>query len=454
MSIQQDFQSKVFKKYGSEYSVVGTYINSRTRIGIKHNACEKIWNALPATFLAKTNPRTCPNCSTSHNRKLTNEDFIKEVKALVGDEYTPIEEYKNRATKIMMRHNACTHVWKVTPNQFVFSMTRCPKCFKGGFNRKLSEDEFRLRVFINAGEEYLLLGAFINTNQKIKTKHLTCGYEWNAYPCQLMKPKGSRCPQCSGKKLKTDKWFRNEIFSQVGVEYQVIGKYVNAKSKVKLKHNVCGHQWDVLPRKFVGCEKTRCPKCFKPEKKTHEKFIREVFLAVGKEYMVMSNYKSNRHQVKMKHNNCGCEWKLFPSNFLHITNPTRCPKCNESKGESRIDDYLNNHGIISKRQQKFADCRHVRPLPFDFFVYNPDQSVALIIEYQGEQHYRMVEHMGGAKGYEDRKRNDNIKKEFCQKIKIPLLEIKYTEFEDIERILQKKLSSLGLLKVNNLKLAA
>lgn len=61
------------------------------------------------------------------SKKLTNEEFIERVKEKVGDEYTPLEEYKCANIKILMKHNKCGHEWKVTPDRF-FTGTRSPKC--------------------------------------------------------------------------------------------------------------------------------------------------------------------------------------------------------------------------------------------------------------------------------------------------------------------------------------
>ena len=65
-----------------------------------------------------------------------------------------------------------------------------------------------------------------------------------------------------------------------------------------------------------------------------------------------------------------------------------------------------------------------------------------LIEYQGRQHYEVVEHWGGQKGLEERKRNDNIKKNYCKANNIPLIEIPYT-VEDIEGYLENELTQIN-----------
>jgi hypothetical protein len=64
------------------------------------------------------------------SRKKTNEEFLKEVYSLVGDEYTVLGKYINVHTKILMKHNCkkCNnHEWLVEPTNFLQG-TRCPYC--------------------------------------------------------------------------------------------------------------------------------------------------------------------------------------------------------------------------------------------------------------------------------------------------------------------------------------
>ena len=90
----------------------------------------------------------------------------------------------------------------------------------------------------------------------------------------------------------------------------------------------------------------------------------------------------------MKHNTCGYEWKVKPSNF--INNETQCPRCarkGKSRGEALIEDYLIEHNIDYEPQKTFDDCvGNAEPLPFDFYI----PSANMAIEYDGEQHFRSM----------------------------------------------------------------
>ena len=56
-------------------------------------------------------------------------------------------------------------------------------------------------------------------------------------------------------------------------------------------------------------------------------------------------------------------------------------------------------------------------------VFIPSKNLG--IEYQGEQHYFPISLFGGEKGFLERKKLDDLKKEKCKKYNINLLEWKY-----------------------------
>lgn len=76
-------------------------------------------------------------------------------------------------------------------------------------------------------------------------------------------------------------------------------------------------------------------------------------------------------------------------------------------------------------------------LELDIWVPN----FQLGIEYQGKQHYDVIEHWGGKEGLEKRVENDKKKRVLCKKLGYHLIEIKYTE--DIsEELVRKKVANV------------
>lgn len=79
-------------------------------------------------------------------------------------------------------------------------------------------------------------------------------------------------------------------------------------------------------------------------------------------------------------------------------------------------------------------------------VYIPSKRIG--IEYQGEQHYRLIEHFGGKESFEKRKELDRQKKELCTKNDVMLIEWKYSEPIN-EMILKNKIKHLDNFVATN-----
>jgi len=117
-----------------------------------------------------------------------------------------------------------------------------------------------------------------------------------------------------------------------------------------------------------------------------------------------------------------------------------CPKCASSKGEKEICDFLKENKIEFILHRGIRGCKNIKLLPFDFYLpkYN------LYIEYQGIQHYFVVDFAGrgiewAKNNFIEIKKRDRIKKSFCKKNNIPLLIISYREFDQIDSILERSL---------------
>jgi len=131
---------------------------------------------------------------------------------------------------------------------------------------------------------------------------------------------------------------------------------------------------------------------------------------------------------------CGYKWKTSISS--RNGRNTGCKKCNNSKGENRIDEILNIKNITHFPQWKFKDCKHINELPFDFYLPNYN----LCIEYQGRQHYEPVDIFGGDKQYIKQVTHDKIKRDYCIENNIYFLEIPYWDLDNIEQLLMNKIN--------------
>lgn len=486
----QEYKNIVYNLVGNEYTVLENYINSQTKIKMKHNICNTIYEVRPNSFIHRKS--RCPNCSK--HKSYTPETFKEKVNELVNTEYTVLGSYINSQTKIKIRHNKCGNVYMVKPNTFI-NGSRCPKCFR---SVPYTNKEFREKIFKLVGNKYSVLGDYVNSNTKIKMKHNICGYEYYVLPQNFFR--GNRCPICSyelkrslpeeivayfiskyfkiiqsyrpswlnfetGQNAEIDIWipelktgieydgnihksfkrykndlykneiieksfeckklirlrenktynmkdgakkifiiqaqkniaitskrgidelenmiktclillginspnvkinediivecqnktenyyeeigkpirskkirtrisnteeFKERVYNLVGNEYSVLGEYTYALEKLKMRHNKCGYEYEVKPNVFLsGC---RCPKCANKIKITTEMYKEKVYKLVKNEYSVIGEYVNNRTKIKMRHNICKNEYDVKPNSFL---SGRRCPKCSKNNKKNK-----------------------------------------------------------------------------------------------------------------------
>lgn len=103
--------------------------------------------------------------------------------------------------------------------------------------------------------------------------------------------------------------------------------------------------------------------------------------------------------------------------------------CLRSKGEQKIFDLLSEYNIPFVQQQTFMDCMSESGnlLKFDFYVNDK-----YLIEFDGEQHF-----LDKPKGYytlekiQKIKQHDTIKNQWCIDHNIPLIRIKYDQYDTL-----------------------
>lgn len=130
---------------------------------------------------------------------------------------------------------------------------------------------------------------------------------------------------------------------------------------------------------------------------------------------------------------------------LRSGNTLSCGLCFPSRGEQKICDILLAHQINFLQQYKLDGCKSIYHLPFDFAIFDKNNDLLCLIEYQGRQHYeKSFVFDDNEETLEYRQYKDQIKREFCNQNNIRLIEIPYTDFEKInweymeERIYGKK----------------
>lgn len=97
-----------------------------------------------------------------------------------------------------------------------------------------------------------------------------------------------------------------------------------------------------------------------------------------------------------------------------------------SFGEQQIRRILQQNMCSFVEQKTFDGLKDQKPLRFDFSL-EFNNKVVCLIEFQGEQHFKVIDHFGGQEGFQKRVKHDSMKFQFCQQHGIPLFYIRYDD---------------------------
>lgn len=299
--------------------------------------------------------------------------------------------------------------------------------------RRLTQKEFeeKFNKQNTHAHDIEILGTYINSATKILCKCTIDGYEWEAIPRNLLRGRG--CPKCAGLAKPTDEEFIDKLH-EVNPNIQVLGTYKNSRTKIKCKCKIDGHEWEAKPDDLLKGH--GCPQCMKI---THEKFIQRFnkLNPYANDIEVLGTYIGSQTKIKCKCKKDEYEWEATPSNLLRGTG---CPKCNTSKGEKRIAQYLDNLGIkYIYDKPYFEDLvgtggRLLRP---DFII----PSLKIWIEFDGRQHFEPVDFTSKwneqqlQEQFKIVQQNDQIKNQYAKDNNWTLIRIPFTEYDNIEQIL-------------------
>lgn len=364
---------------------------------------------------------------------MSQEDFVKKV----FDKKPTVEvlsEYKGQDQKVLFKCKICGHEWEAQARSMLRGLSGCRKC-AGSYS--YSNEEFLQKLEkINPNIEPL--DKYTKNNVKIRLKCKKCGYIWSTTPNKLLSQK-TGCPNCAGQVSISNEEFEKKLY-EWNPDVELLSEFKGVDTKVKLKCKKCFHVWEATPSHLKGG--TGCPICARKHLaslyvKSQENFIEEM-RKIDPTIEIVGQYINTKTKIKCKCRDCGNEWEATPSNLLKFRG---CPACSASKGEKFITYYLKENKIDFVPQKRFDDCKDKRTLPFDFYL----PSFNMCIEFDGQQHFSPDTYFGESEekakeDFENLKRRDKIKDEYCVKNGIALIRIPYWEVNNISNFLDKILN--------------
>lgn len=220
-----------------------------------------------------------------------------------------------------------------------------------------------------------------------------------------------------------------ETFGRLTVINRVIDSEKNVKYLCKCK---CGNETICYASNLKRGLTTSCG-CFRKEKSRENKFIDLTGQIFGK--LTVLNLDHQNESTRQYYWNCICECGnecVVYGGHLKDGHTSSCG-CINSMGERLIASILKENNIEFQSQYSFSDLKSNKnyPLYFDFGVIE-NGKLKCLIEYQGIQHYSYDASWKRSKeAFENGKIRDDLKRNYCSKNSIPLIEIPYWDFSKI-----------------------
>lgn len=254
-----------------------------------------------------------------------------------------------------------------------------------------------------------------------------CGKIFSQSLSNFKRAKKYNCPTCSYNTLSY-----NDVKKDIEKHGCKLLSYEYINNGVPLKIQCqCGNIFSVIYRDIKSKSRYRCPKCNNRPNLEYGEVVE--FIESKGCKLLSSSYVNNRIPLLIE---CKCG-NIFERKFNTFKDGSSyyCKTCTKtiSKGERSIEQYLNSLSIRYEKQYKIVSCRFKRPLPFDFYL--PDHNT--LIEFDGRQHYEIVQAFGGLEGFIDTKIRDTIKNIYCKDNNIKLIRIPHWESNNIKNTLDR-----------------
>lgn len=127
---------------------------------------------------------------------------------------------------------------------------------------------------------------------------------------------------------------------------------------------------------------------------------------------------------------------------------TKSCGCIRSIGAATIETILQQFNISYQKEYSFEDLKYIRPLRFDFAIFNKKGNLFCLIEYDGQQHFTTTGGWNTKDQVKITQERDNIKNNYCKKHQIPLIRISYTDKVDAKYLIERITQCQNMLDIS------
>ena len=141
--------------------------------------------------------------------------------------------------------------------------------------------------------------------------------------------------------------------------------------------------------------------------------------------------RNNKMYVKCQCD-CGNIIEVRKDHLLGLSHRSKTISCGcatKSSGELKIEQLLIANNINFQSQYRIKDFNIAAP--FDFAIFDDNNQLIKLIEFDGEQHFQAVDFFGGEERFQLQQERDKKKNKWCEKNNIKLQRIPYQDYDKI-----------------------
>ena len=360
--------------------------------------------------------------------EIKNRVFIEKARQIHNTKYDYSKvEYINSHTKVCIICPIHGEFWQ-TPNSHL-NGNGCPKCGKEKSAKtriKEAREEFVDKAKKIHGDKYDYSKVeYVDSTTKVCIICPIHGEFWQR-PYDHIANHG--CRECGIEESRNKQRLSNDFFLERvnhiynGVYDFSCSDYVNNDVKVKCFCKKHGEFWQTPHHLFSGIACEKCGRermCNAKIEKSSSNFETRSRKIHGDKYDYSKvKYEHNQKEVCII---CPEHGEFWQKPMLHLSG-CGCPKCNSSKLENDVRNFLNENKIEFREQKTFNWLKSKNHQYLDFYL--PKYNIA--IECQGKQHFKPVDfaNKGLEWAYQELKKNierDKIKNRLCKQNGIKIL---------------------------------
>ncbi|MBO7695553.1 MAG: hypothetical protein J6T10_23240 [Methanobrevibacter sp.] len=254
----------------------------------------------------------------------------------------------------------------------------------------------------------------------------SCGELYYATGDNLRRGKATRCKKCSNPATN----LAGKIINNIKIIDQNFTYGKNKKNTHAYWNGICPFCQNIAVFRSAELIQGRVKSC---QQCANNSFIDETGNRYGKLTITRYLGKKNNNSYWEAICDCGNIIAVVPNELRRRKHAWSCGCENRSNGEILIRQILKDNNINFKEQVTFKDFTSAtkKRYAYDFGIYNSNNELIRLIEFDGKQHFYPIEFFGGEEELKETQRRDQLKNNYAKAHNIPLIRIPYTEINKI-----------------------